>query len=167
MRYVKFDQSRELDVIPLGRAAIDFNPVDSLQPLEKCQTFRRYLGGSPANIAVGLARLGKKVGFIGKVSNDQFGRYIIEFFRQDGIDTSNIAVARNGESLGVAFTEILSPTESSILMMRNGAADLRLDVSEISADYIRRARILLISGTSLAESPSREAALKAMELARR
>ncbi len=167
MAYLTFDPSRKFDVIPLGRAAIDFNPVDINQPLEKCQTFRKYLGGSPANIAVGLARLGKKVGFIGKVSDDQFGKYIKDFFVRDGIDISNIALARAGISLGLAFTEILSPSESSILMCRTLAADLQLDVGDIDADYIASAKILLISGTSLAESPSREAALKAMELARK
>ena len=167
MAYLTFDPSRKFDVIPLGRAAIDFNPVDINQPLEKCQTFRKYLGGSPANIAVGLARLGKKVGFIGKVSDDQFGKYIKDFFVRDGIDISNIALARAGISLGLAFTEILSPSESSILMCRTLAADLQLDVGDIDADYIASAKILLISGTALAESPSREAALKAMELARK
>jgi len=167
MACLTFDPSREFDVIPLGRAAIDFNPVDINQPLEKCRTFTKYLGGSPANIAVGLARLGKKVGFIGKVSDDQFGKFIKDFFVRDGIDISHIALAKAGISLGLSFTEILSPTESSILMHRTLAADLQLDVSDINADYIKSAKILVISGTSLAESPSREAALKALELARK
>ena len=75
MKAIQFDASKPLDLIPLGRATIDLNPIDYYKPLDECVTFKRYLGGSPANIAVGLARLGKKVGFIGKVSNDQFGKY--------------------------------------------------------------------------------------------
>ena len=73
MSIVEFDSSRKLDVVTLGRAAIDFNPVDMFRTLAESTTFKKYLGGSPANIAVGLARLGKKVGFLGKVSDDRFG----------------------------------------------------------------------------------------------
>ena len=46
------------------RIAVDLNPVDYYCPLNESTTFKRYLGGSPANIAVGLARLGKKCGFL-------------------------------------------------------------------------------------------------------
>lgn len=59
---VKFDASRPLDVIPVGRVAIDFNPTDYYKPLSESENFNKYLGGSPANIAVGMARLGRKVG---------------------------------------------------------------------------------------------------------
>jgi 5-dehydro-2-deoxygluconokinase len=167
MPYIEFGPNRPIDIVPLGRAAIDFNPVDIHQPLSKSGTFKKYLGGSPANIAVGLARLGKKVGFIGKVSKDRFGEFIVDYFQKEGIDTSQIYQAANGESLGLTFTEILSPTESSILMYRNGIADLQLDVAEINEDYIANAKGLVISGTALAQSPSREAALKALEYAKK
>ena len=165
MAYVTFDASRLLDAIPLGRAAIDFNPVDVPNPLQDCHTFKKYLGGSPANIAVGLARLGKKVGFIGKVSPDQFGQFIRDYFTRDGIDISHISDAPKGCSLGLTFTELRETLETSLLMYRTLAADLQLDVADVDAAYIASARLLLISGTSLAESPSREAALKAVELA--
>ena len=165
MAYLTFDASRPLDAIPLGRAAIDFNPVDVPNPLQDCHTFKKYLGGSPANIAVGLARLGKKVGFIGKVSADQFGQFIRDYFTRDGIDISHISDAPKGCSLGLTFTELRETLETSLLMYRTLAADLQLDVADVDAAYIASARLLLISGTSLAESPSREAALKAVELA--
>ena len=84
MKYIDFDESRELDLIPIGRVAIDFNPTDYYNTLDKCENYKKYVGGSPANIAVGLARLGKKVGFIGKVSDDQFGTYVEDFFAGEG-----------------------------------------------------------------------------------
>lgn len=164
---IKFDDSRSLDIVPIGRVAVDFNPVDINMPLEESTTFKKYVGGSPANIAVGMARLGKKVGFIGKVSDDQFGRFVTTYFKHEGIDTSNIAVSQNGESLGLTFTEILSPTESSILMYRNGIADLALSTDDISEDYIKSAKAIVISGTALAASPSREAVLLALEYAKK
>ena len=79
MKYIEFDNSKEFDLIPLGRVAIDFNPTDMNKPLSESSNFNKYVGGSPANIAVGMARLGKKVGFIGKVSDDQFGDYVINY----------------------------------------------------------------------------------------
>lgn len=168
MKYIEFDSSRPIDLIPMGRIAIDFNPViPPFQPLAKADTFKKYLGGSPANIAVGLARLGKKVGFIAKVSDDQFGDYVTEFFKSEGIDTSHISRAKNGEKLGLTFTEMLSPSESSILMYRDGVADLMLDPADVDEEYIACAKAILISGTALCQSPSREACLKAMYLAKK
>ena len=167
MKYIEFDQSKPLDVIPIGRVAIDFNPTDMNRPLAESCNFNKYVGGSPANIAVGLARLGKRVGFIGKVSDDQHGDYVVNYFNNEGIDTSNIFRAAGGEKLGLTFTEIKSPTESSILMYRDGVADLMLHPSEVSEAYVSSAKAIVISGTALAQSPSREAALKAMMLAKR
>jgi 5-dehydro-2-deoxygluconokinase len=167
MSYIDFDKERPLDLIPMGRVAIDFNPVDYFKTLAQSDTFKKYVGGSPANIAVGLARLGKKVGFIGKVSLDRFGDYVTEFFEKEGIDVSHISRAENGEKLGLTFTEILSPTESSILMYRDGIADLMLHPDDVDEGYIASAKAILISGTALSQSPSREACLKAMYLAKK
>jgi len=167
MGYIQFDQTKEFDLILVGRVAVDFNPVDYYKPLSQSTTFKKYLGGSPANIAVGMARLGKKIGFLGKVSNDQLGEFVTNFFEKEGIDISHISKCTNGEKIGLTFTEILSETESSILMYRDGIADLELDVADIDEEYIKKSKAILISGTALAKSPSREAALKALALAKK
>lgn len=167
MKYIEFDNSKQYDLILLGRVAVDLNPVDYYCPLNESTTFKRYLGGSPANIAVGLARLGKKCGFFARVSDDQLGKFVTDYFEKEGIDTSHIVKCENGEKIGLTFTEIKSETESSIVMYRNMAADLKLDVCDIDEEYIKKGKALLISGTALAESPSREAALKAVALAKR
>ncbi len=161
------NKDREIDVIAIGRVTIDFNPNEINRPLEKSRTFTKYLGGSPANVVIGLSRLGKKVGFIGKISNDQFGRYVKQIFEREGVDTSHIVTSTGDDKLGLTFTEMKSATESSILMYRNESSDLKLDVSEIDEEYISKAKILLVSGTALAASPSREAVFKAIEFARK
>ena len=173
MKYVEFDNARGMDLILLGRVAMDFNPAyndqvkEDFKPLKDVHVFEKYVGGSPTNIAVGITHHGMKAGFIGKVSDDQFGDYVVDFFNKEGIDTSHITRCTGGEKLGLTFTEMISPTESRILMYRNGAADLKLSVDDIDEAYIGKSKALLISGTSLAESPSREAALKAVMLARK
>lgn len=158
---------RTLDLIPVGRVAIDFNPTDYNRPLSESEHFNKYLGGSPANIAVGAARLGQKVGFLGKVSDDAFGDFVQGYFENEGIDISHLTRCQNGEKLGLTFTEILSPTQSSILMYREGVADLMLHPDDVDEAYIASARALLISGTALSASPSREACFKALCFARR
>ncbi|MGT2715654.1 5-dehydro-2-deoxygluconokinase [Streptococcus respiraculi] len=152
-------------LIALGRACIDLNAVDYNQPMEETMTFQKYVGGSPANIAIGLAKLGESVGFIGKVSDDQHGRFIRDFMSRSGVDVSQMIFDSVGHKSGLAFTEIKSPTECSILMYREDVADLYLEATEVSESYIRQTKYLLVSGTALSQSPSREAVLRAVEIA--
>lgn len=173
MKYIEFDESRPMDLVLLGRVAIDFNPAyneqvkEEFKPLKNVHMFEKFVGGSPANIAVGVTRHGLKAGFLGKVSDDQFGDYVVDYFNEQGIDTSHITRCTNGEKLGLTFTEMLSSKESSILMYRNCIADLQLHVDDIDETYIKNTKAILISGTALAESPSREAAIKAVLLAKK
>jgi len=162
-----FNNEKELDVIAIGRACIDLNANEYNMPMEETMTFTKYVGGSPANVAIGSAKLGLNVGFIGKLADDQHGRFIEKYMREVGVDTSNMVTDKEGHKTGLAFTEILSPDECSILMYRDDVADLYLEPSEVSEDYIKRAKILLVSGTALAKSPSREAVLKSVSLAKK
>lgn len=164
---IRFDPSKTLDIVPVGRVAIDFNPTDYNRPLSVSANFNKYLGGSPANIAVGMARLGRRVGFLGKVSDDQFGDFVTNYFVNEGIDVSHITRCQNGEKLGLTFTEMLSPTQSSILMYREGVADLMLHPDDVDEAYIASCKALLISGTALCTSPTREASLKALAYAKK
>ncbi|MDQ0858972.1 5-dehydro-2-deoxygluconokinase [Bacillus sp. V2I10] len=166
MKY-EFGADKVYDIIAIGRACIDLNATEYNRPMENTMTFTKYVGGSPANIVIGGSKLGLKVGFIGKISDDQHGRYIEQYMRGVGIDTSNIVVDKEGHKTGLAFTEIKSPEECSILMYRQDVADLYLTPSEVHEDYIKRSKILLVSGTALSKSPSREAVLKAVSLAKK
>lgn len=159
--------TKNFDLIAIGRACIDLNAVEYNRPMEETMTFKKYVGGSPANIAIGAAKLGLKVGFIGKLADDQHGNFIRQYMKEAGVDTSNMMTDHGEHKTGLAFTEIKSPQESSILMYRDEVADLYLAPEEISEAYIKKAKLLLISGTALAQSPSREAVLKAIELAKR
>ncbi len=161
-----FDQSRPLDVIAMGRATIDLY-ANEMGPLEDAVTFTKFVGGSPANTSVAMSNMGLAVGYIGKVSDDQFGRYIVRYLKEKGVDVSHIAVAGPGVRSGVTMGEIVSPTECSFFTYRNDVADLHIRCTEIDESYIRQAKALLISGTSLSHSPAREAVFLAMEYARR
>ncbi|OAS14392.1 5-dehydro-2-deoxygluconokinase [Paenibacillus oryzisoli] len=162
-----FHSDRPIDLIGVGRLCIDLNANEIYRPMEDTLSFTKYVGGSPANITIAAARLGLKTGFIGRVSDDQFGRFIIRYLKKEQIDTSSVITDRSGSVTGLAFTEIKSSTECSILMYRDNAADLKLEPDDVREAYISNSKAVLISGTALAKSPSREAVFKVLELARK
>jgi len=167
MYNLNFKQERSLDLVGIGRLCIDLNADQFNRPMEETSSFSKYVGGSPANITIGASRLGLKTGFIGKVADDQMGRFIVHYLNKNHIDTSVVSVDQTGAVTGLAFTEIKSPEDCSILMYRDNVADLKLDTSNVSEDYIKQSKALLVSGTALAASPSREAVFLALDYARK
>ncbi|RXZ82886.1 5-dehydro-2-deoxygluconokinase [Paenibacillaceae bacterium] len=167
MTAMTFPTGRTYDFTAIGRLCIDLNANEIHRPMEETMTFTKYVGGSPANITIGMSRLGLKTAFIGKIADDQMGRFIHSYLESNGIDTGNVVTDRTGAVTGLAFTEIKSPTDCSILMYRDNAADLKLSPLEVSEELIANSKALLISGTALAASPSREAVFLALDYARR
>lgn len=162
---LEFAENRPFDVIALGRVGVDMYANDVNCPMEEIRSFSPYIGGSPANIAMGTAKLGLKTGFIGRIAPDGFGRFIISKFQKAGIDTAGLVYDNSGANTQIAVSEILSPEKANIIFYRDNAADLHLEPKDIREDYIAQARILMISGTALAGSPSREAVFVAIEYA--
>lgn len=159
-------KKNDIDVICLGRAGVDLNPIEFNTTIDKVSGFIKSVGGSPANIAVGLSKQGKKVGFIGRVAKNGFGKYIIDTFETLGIDVGGI-VYDEKHGNGLALTEVRSPNECGAIFYRENVADLYLSCEDIKEEYIKKAKILMVSGTALAKSPSREATFLAIEYARR
>lgn len=163
--YLNIDSGKLRDVVAFGRATIDLY-ANEIGPMEDAVTFHKYVGGSPANTAVAMSRLGLSVGYIGKVSDDQFGRFITCYLAKQGVDVSHIALAGPGIRSGVTMGEIL-PDRCSYLMYRTNCADLHIDCAQLDESYLASHKLLLISGTSLSHSPAREAVFHAISLARR
>jgi len=167
MQSISFQPDRDIDLIGVGRLCIDLNANEINRPMEETLTFTKYVGGSPANITIAASRLGLKGGFIGRVADDQFGRFIVDYLSKEAIDTSGVVTDKPGSVTGLAFTEIKSPTACSILMYRDNVADLNLEPGDVNENYVKRAKAIMISGTALAKSPSREAVFRVIELARK
>lgn len=103
---IKTDDTKKYDLIAVGRACIDLNAVEFNRPMEETMTFAKYVGGSPANVAIGLAKLGLKPGFIGKLADDQHGRFIKTYMTAAGVDMEETVLDTAGHKTGLAFTEI-------------------------------------------------------------
>lgn len=159
------DQNK-LDFICVGRANVDLYAVEPNVSLKKTTGFRKSIGGSPANIAVALSRLGAKVGFIGKVSDDAFGNYVLEFLREEGVQLSHLSYASDSSRTSLAFAEVKAP-QSKVLFYRKEAADLELSPQDIEEAYIKSCKRVVLSGTAFSHQPSRDAMLAIMEYAQK
>ena len=160
-----FPTNRALDLICLGRAGVDFYAQQDGVALEDVVTFRKSVGGSPANVATQLARLGGRAAILSVVSDDGFGRYVRRFLADNGVDVSALKTDTTGALNSTSFTE-MRPEQCKVIIYRRDAADLQLQPADIDRDFIASARALLVTGTALSASPSREAAWHAMNLAR-
>jgi ribokinase len=101
--------------------------------------YHESCGGSAANTTVGLARLGLKTGFVGKVADDREGRFLLEDFKRESVDTRGIVLARGGQSgLVMGFVD---KKGDRALYVAPGVNDT-LDRSEISLDYVEIAQFL-------------------------
>lgn len=154
-------RARRLDAICLGRAGVDLYAQEQGVAFTDVRGFDRYLGGSPANIAVGMARLGSRVGFVGVVSDDPLGDYVCETLQAEGVETCGIARTTDESRTSLAITE-MRPDDCQVVIYRNRAADLALSAEMIDPQYVGQARLLVVSGTALSASPSREAVFAAL-----
>jgi len=149
----------------IGRAGMDLYADPPGTRLEEAMQFTAALGGSSANIAAGLCRLGRQAALVTRVSDDAVGRYCLNQLDFYGIDRRHVrhqgGEARN--SLAVVESR-LENTQSVIY--RNGAADFEMTEDDIAALPYDSAAALVTTGTVLAAEPSRSATFAAFERAR-
>ena len=154
-----------MDVIVLGRIGYDFYSEEPHVALPDVRRFSRYLGGSSANMAVGLARLGARAGIVGCLGSDSLSRFLIDFLKQENVDTSHVQIAP-GYLPSLAITEVSPPDKFPQVFYRHDPADTRLDATATDLDYVAGARMFVTNGTSLCASPSRESTYRALERAK-
>lgn len=154
-----------MDVCVLGRIGYDLYAVEHGRPLDRVEYFSRHMGGSSANIAVGLARLGLKAGIISAVGDDELAPFLLDFLAKEGVDTSHVKRVA-GFSTSLCLTEICPPSGFRQVFYRANPADGQVQVGPGELAYVAQARTFVTNGTALAVSPSREAAICALKAAR-
>ncbi len=150
----------------LGRAGMDLyaDPVGTR--IEGAGAFVAHLGGSAANIAVALARQGAQTGLISAVSNDAVGRFCLAQLDSYGIGRADVRTAAGNEArTSLAVVETRNEDCQSVIY-RNNAADFYLSCAQIEAVDFTGVGALVITGTALAQEPSRSATLLALARAR-
>jgi 5-dehydro-2-deoxygluconokinase len=154
-----------VDIVVLGRIGYDLCSEEPHQPLAKVRTFSRYLGGSSANMAVGLARLGARTGIVSCLGNDPLSDFLIAFLNAEQVDTSHVQIAA-GYLPSLSITEVSPPDRFPQVFYRQDPADTHLDATAADLDYVAAARMFVTNGTSLCASPSRESTARAMKRAK-
>lgn len=156
---------RPLDLICLGRAAVDLYGEQIGGRLEDMVSFRKYLGGSPANTAVGVARLGLRPAMLTRVGDEHNGRFVRETLAAEGVDVTRVATDPR-RLTALVFLGIQDKNTFPLVFYRHDCADMAIDAAEIDAAFIASATGLLISGTHLSQPRTYEACRQAMRLAR-
>ncbi|MCD6506432.1 carbohydrate kinase [Candidatus Poribacteria bacterium] len=157
--------SSNFKAISIGELLIDFVSTTIDVPLGECPGFHKAPGGAPANVAVGLAKLGAKAGFIGKVGDDPFGRFLRKTLVENGVEVEGLIFDDYARTT-LAFVANRSDGRKEIIFYRNPGADIRLRPEEIDEGYVASADLLHFGSVSLSHSPSREATIRAVEIAR-
>ncbi len=154
-----------MDACVLGRIGYDLHAVEQNRPLAKVDHFSRHLGGSSANIAVGLARLGLRVGIVSCLGKDALADYLLGVLGKEGVDTRFVQLAE-GYNTSLCLTEVSPPDHFPQVFYRREPADTQVVVGTEELAYIREAQAFVTNGTSLSASPAREATLSALKAAR-
>lgn len=149
----------------IGELLIDFVSTSTDVSLSNCPGFHKAPGGAPANVSVGLAKLGMSSGFIGKVGADPFGDFLRDTLEENDVDTTHLISDENVRTT-LAFVATRSDGKKDIVFYRNPGADIMLNPDEIDEDYINSSSVFHYGSVSLSHNPSRKATLRAVEIAK-
>jgi 5-dehydro-2-deoxygluconokinase len=155
-----------MDVVVLGRIGYDLYSEEPHVPLPRVRRFSRYLGGSSANMAVGLARLGASVGIVSCLGNDSLSQFLVDFLTAEKVDTAHVQT-RAGYLPSLCLTEVSPPDRFPQVFYRHDAVDTMLAVTAEDLDFAASGRMFITNGTSLCASPSRESTYRALERAKK
>jgi 5-dehydro-2-deoxygluconokinase len=144
----------------MGRAAVDLYGEQVGCGLEDVSTFARYLGGSPANTAVGASRLGLAAAMITRVGDEQNGRFVRETLEREGVDVSQVATDP-ARLTALVFLAIRGRDDFPHLFYRDNCADMAIEAAHLDARFIGRCGALLVSGTHLSRESTRAACERA------
>ncbi len=156
---------RKFDLICVGRAAVDLYGDQIGGRLEDMLSFSKYMGGSPANTAVGLARLGLAPAMLTRVGDEHNGRFVRETLAAEGVDVSHVLTDPT-RLTALVFLGIRDRHTFPLVFYRDNCADMAIESGDFDAGFIASATALLISGTHLSQPLAYETCRSAIRLAR-
>lgn len=153
------------DVVCLGEALIDFVALEACSDVGAASGFLKAPGGAPANVAVGIARLGRTSSFLGKVGDDPFGRFLANTFAEAGVDVSGVVFDAKHRT-GLAFVSLTDQGERDFCFFRNPSADRTYSESELDLDAIDTCKAFHFGSITLIDAVASKATLAAARRAR-
>ncbi len=154
-----------LDVITIGRASVDLYGQQIGSRLEDVGSFAKSVGGCPANIAIGTARLGLRSALLTRVGDEQFGRFLREQLAREGVALGGLKTDPT-RLTALAILSVESDKSFPLLFYRENCADMALEEADVDAAFLATARAVVVTGTHFAKPNTEAAQRKAMRLMR-
>ena len=158
-------KDKTLDLICLGRAAVDMYSEQIGSRLEDVSSFAKYLGGSSGNMAFGTARLGLKSAMLTRVGNEHMGRFVKEELARAGVDTSHV-ITDPERLTALVVLGIKDQDTFPLIFYRNDCADMAVSKDDFDADFIGSAKALVITGTHFSTENTYETSKQAIAYAK-
>ncbi|TPI43336.1 5-dehydro-2-deoxygluconokinase [Mesorhizobium sp. B3-1-6] len=152
-----------LDVITIGRASVDLYGQQIGSRLEDIASFAKSVGGCPANISVGTARLGLRSALLTRVGDEQMGRFIREQLRREGVSVDGLKTDKE-RLTALVLLSVESEGVSPMIFYRSDCADMALAEEDIDEAFIASARSVVVTGTHFSRPNSDAAQRKAIRL---
>lgn len=158
--------SQALDVVTFGEAMV-LLVADKAGPIEQATTFYKRTAGAETNVAIGLSRLGLKVGWASRLGADSMGRYLLAEMKREGIDCSHV-VSDPQQRTGMQFKgRVDDGSDPPVEYHRKGSAASQMQLADIDEFWLRSARHLHSTGVFAAISENcYEVSARTMELMR-
>lgn len=151
------------DTVSLGELLIDFTPRGLSE--QGSYVFEANSGGAPCNVLAAMTKLGNSAAFIGKVGDDTFGHFLCDTLKRLNINTDSLYFSEDSFTT-LAFVTIDETGNREFSFNRNKSADVMLAPEEVDSEMIKKSRIFHCGTLSLTDSPSREATLRALDVAK-
>ncbi len=155
----------ELDVITIGRCSVDLYGQQTGSRLEDIASFAKSVGGCPANISIGTARLGLKSALLSRVGDEQMGRFIREQLEREGVNTAGLKTDKD-RLTALVLLAVEAEGVSPMIFYRSDCADMALDESDVDEAFIASSRSIVVTGTHFSRPNSEAAQLKAIRIAK-
>ncbi|WNG48522.1 carbohydrate kinase [Archangium minus] len=155
----------DLDVVCVGECLVDFLPAESGRRVRAVSAWRPSIGGSLANVSVGVARLGGRSAYVGVVGEDEFGHFLRERLAAEGVDVSHVRQTAEAKT-GLVFISLDAQGERSFTYFRTRSAEFLLGERDVDPAFLARARVVHFGTNSLALPEARSAILRAVDTAR-
>ena len=155
------EEAPDLEVLTIGRASVDLYPRQSGVPLSKVQSFAKSIGGSPTNVAVACARLGRRAAVVTRVGDDGFGEYIrADLAARFGVVNDYVSVDPHLRT-ALAFCALDPPDDPPLLFYREPRGpEMNLMPDDIPTDVAATVPVLWVTGSRFAQEPSRSTVME-------
>jgi len=154
------------EVLCLGEALLDLIACEAGKQIEQTKNFYLAPGGAVCNVAVGLARLGVKVGLITKIGSDPFGRFMLKFLKKEKVDTGLMRIT-DQYLTGLVLVWLDKKKNPNFFFYGAPGADRMLSPLEIKEKNFSGIKVFHFGTVSLSMEPVRSATLKALTLAKK